>query len=84
MHTILMIRRSESPSVEFVAVSGGGSGGEAVAVGSMVQLETATGAAVCGLVRYKGPDTLGVELEEEVRGGGSGWAQVNDAVNKYT
>ena len=53
-----------------------------MAVGSMVQLETATGAAVCGLVRYKGPDTLGVELEEEVRGGGSGWAQVNDAVNK--
>lgn len=82
MHTILMTRRSESPPVEFVAVSGGGSGGEAVAVGSMVQLETATGAAVCGLVRYKGPDTLGVELEEEVRGGGSGWAQVNDAVNK--
>ena len=55
---------------------------QSVAVGSMVQLETVTGDKMCGVVRYCGelhPGTrwAGVELEEEVRGGGQGWVQVS-------
>ena len=52
----------------------------------MVQLETVTGDKMCGVVRYcgewpgPGPGTsrwCGVELEEEIRGGGHGWVQVS-------
>ena len=62
-----------------------GGGGEAVVVeGSMVQLETVQGDRLAGVVRYTGPVPgrqgtawAGVELEEEVRGGGSGWIQAS-------
>ena len=53
-----------------------------VAVGSMVQLETQLGEQLCGVVRYCGEVPgrtgrwVGVEMEEEIRGGGNGWAQV--------
>lgn len=57
----------------------------------MVQLETVTGDKMCGVVRYCGewPGAghtntgpaharwCGVELEEEIRGGGHGWVQVS-------
>lgn len=55
----------------------------------MVQLETVTGDKMCGVVRYcgewpghtnNGPahaQWCGVELEEEIRGGGHGWVQVS-------
>lgn len=57
----------------------------------MVQLETVTGDKMCGVVRYcgewpghtnNGPTHArwcGVELEEEIRGGGHGWVQVRHA-----
>ena len=57
----------------------------------MVQLETVTGDKMCGVVRYcgewpghtnNGPTHArwcGVELEEEIRGGGHGWVQVSIA-----
>ena len=54
-----------------------------MAVGSMVQLETQHGEQLCGVVRYCGDVPgrtgrwVGVEMEEEIRGGGNGWAQVN-------
>ena len=54
-----------------------------VAVGSMVQLETVTGDKMCGVVRYCGdipprPGAwVGVEMEEEVRGGYNGWVEVS-------
>lgn len=53
-----------------------------VAEGSMVQLETQHGEELCGVVRYCGhiPGRqgrwVGVEMEEEIRGGSNGWAQV--------
>lgn len=66
---------------------------QSVALGSMVQLETVTGDKMCGVVRYcgdwPGPGAghtstgaaharwCGVELEEEIRGGGHGWVQVS-------
>ena len=64
---------------------------QSVALGSMVQLETVTGDKMCGVVRYCGdwPGVghtstgpvharwCGVELEEEIRGGGHGWVQVS-------
>ena len=55
----------------------------------MVQLEAVTGDKMCGVVRYcgewpghsnNGPahaQWCGVELEEEIRGGGHGWVQVS-------
>ena len=49
----------------------------------MVQLETQLGEQLCGVVRYCGEVPgrtgrwVGVEMEEEIRGGGNGWAQVN-------
>ena len=55
-----------------------------VAVGSMVQLETQHGEQLCGVVRYCGDVPgrvgrwVGVEMEEEIRGGGNGWAQVTN------
>ena len=48
----------------------------------MVQLETQHGEQLCGVVRYCGDVPgragrwVGVEMEEEIRGGGNGWAQV--------
>ena len=48
----------------------------------MVQLETDTGDKMCGVVRYCGDfpgrpgHWVGVEMEEEIRGGGNGWVQV--------
>ena len=56
---------------------------QVIAVGSMVQLETQHGEQLCGVVRYCGDIPgrtgrwAGVEMEEEVRGGSNGWAQVN-------
>ena len=53
-----------------------------VVVGSMVQLETVTGDKMCGVVRYMGDipprpgHWVGVEMEEEVRGGHNGWMEV--------
>ena len=49
----------------------------------MVQLETVTGDKMCGVVRYCGdipprPGAwVGVEMEEEVRGGYNGWVEVS-------
>ena len=48
----------------------------------MVQLETEAGDKMCGVVRYCGDypqrpgHWVGVELEDEVRGGSNGWTQV--------
>ena len=48
----------------------------------MVQLETDTGDKMCGVVRYCGDfpgrpgHWVGVEMEEELRGGCNGWVQV--------
>ena len=48
----------------------------------MVQLETQHGEQLCGVVRYCGDSPgrpgrwVGVEMEEEIRGGSNGWAQV--------
>ena len=52
----------------------------------MVQLETDTGDKMCGVVRYCGDfpgrpgHWVGVEMEEEIRGGCNGWVQVINSV----
>jgi len=54
---------------------------QVIAVGSMVQLETQHGEELCGVVRYCGDSParpgrwVGVEMEEEIRGGTNGWVQ---------
>jgi len=71
---------SPSPPVQFVEIFSHESE-QIVAVGSMVQLETEAGDKMCGVVRYCGDypqrpgHWVGVELEDEVRGGSNGWTQ---------
>jgi len=72
---------SNNQHIEFVEPWRGEGDTEVVGVGSMVQLETQQGEQLFGVVRYigdvpgQGGRWAGVEMEEEVRGGTSGWVQ---------